>query len=422
MMSKNILLICTLFFLSANASEAINSDELKNINRKGQKDFASSDSNTTDVHRKQNREALWVDEVVLNHILKSQEETKEASGSYVGSSEKLAYNNIAAHMAIEKTGGNIGSAGGQNGASGGSSRETKIDKKPKVVLTGGYCRLLAPLEVNDLAQYGSFSCDLEGSRDKVRLTALIEPEHISKALVGRPLYIKTAKGKRYTIKDGVMMNAKQTSINIASVVNDYALARLIGEGAIDSSRIVSKYARDYLLAKQQSDIEQSVYYGDGNTTVGGLVYGSKPVVTTNRKPPKRRDYVNMAGIELVSKMVDLLGNAFLDKLSYLYKMNADTLYYVDIAVSTDEGMVGVDYTLDNLVAKSPRTIGEIRNNSAVTKSSSFVTTKGIEVKKEQDIDVKKVMQEMRSRDSSKDSSKSDVKKISDKRPKQYNLD
>jgi hypothetical protein len=51
-----------------------------------------------------------------------------------------------------------------------------------------------------------------------------------------------------------------------------------------------------------------------------------------------------------------------------------------------------------------------------------VTTKGIEVKKEQDIDVKKVMQEMRSRDSSKDSSKSDVKKISDKRPKQYNLD
>jgi len=67
-MSKNILLICTLFFLSANASEAINSDELKNINRKGQKDFASSDSNTTDVHRNQNREALWVDEIVLNHI------------------------------------------------------------------------------------------------------------------------------------------------------------------------------------------------------------------------------------------------------------------------------------------------------------------------------------------------------------------
>ena len=323
---------------------------------------SASDSETTEVNNERENVYLYNDEVVLNHILKSESEDKEV-GIVVGSVSPLAFDNVGNYkQKLEKE---------IEGRTEIASKEEKV--KDKYFFTGGYCRLLSPLKVETLAQYASFSCDLEGSDDKVRLTALIQPEHISKALIARPLYVKTAEGNRFLVANGVMMNATQNNINLASKVNDYKIERLLAKGAIESTNIVSNYAREYLEAKKQSDVVQTAYGDDRNSSSSALdqlLLGSRSGVATNTKAPSKKDYVNMAGIELVSKAVELLGTAFLDNLDYLYEMDADTVYYVDLMVSTSESMEGVSYNLSSLVNKSPRGFGQTDSSS-----SGEVTTK-----------------------------------------------
>lgn len=221
----------------------------------------------------------------------------------------------------------------------------------------GYCRVPYEVSVSRLAQFVSLTCNF--NKGEGVLTAMFVPDIYSKALIGKPLYV-TLNNKKYYVKGGVIMNALKTSINIASVVNDRKIERFIAQTGVDSANIVTKQALAYLQQKQQSETQSQAIYPDSNT--------SNPVVVTNTQAPHVKDYIQNATVQILSKIINNVSNTFFMNLPYLFKVNAHTVFYVNLYVTDEyEGLPNLSIKSDSLDISNPKGRKNIILNGGIEK-------------------------------------------------------
>ena len=225
----------------------------------------------------------------------------------------------------------------------------KKENKPKYkqFYINGYCVLNHMIEISRLSAIANLNCNF--NKGNGTLTTLLVPDIYSKAVVGKPLYItfNNKPNKKYFVIGGVLMNAQQTSINLASVVNDRKIDRFLAKTGIDSANIVTQNALAYLETKLQSNTQEQVTYLNTNN-------GITPVKTQNTKPPKVSDYLKVTALQLLSNLVKNVSDAFYQDLPYLFKINKNSMFYCDLYVTDEyQGLPSINKNTNNLVVKNP---------------------------------------------------------------------
>ena len=239
------------------------------------------------------------------------------------------------------------------------------EAQPDIQFLQGYCFLKNETTIERVAGYANLSCDFMDYGHGTLAVALT-PDFFSQALIATPLYLTLdSTNTRLVVQQGVVLNGMRTSINVASQVNDYLIQKIVAAGAITTSATVTKYAQEYLDELKQSREKQeggNIYY-DNN---GNLVQSQ---TTTNHEKPNKADYITGAAIELVSSLVSVLGNAYLDRLTYTFKVNKDTMLFADLQVDMNKkGMRGINFAPSNMILnQEPRfepSIGGIYNSNS----------------------------------------------------------
>ncbi|MDA3053530.1 hypothetical protein [Campylobacter sp. JMF_03 NE3] len=236
--------------------------------------------------------------------------------------------------------------------------------QPDIQFVQGYCFLKNETTIERVAGYANLSCDFM-DQGHGTLAVSLTPDFFSQALIATPLYLTLdSNNKRLIVQQGVVLNGARTSINVASQVNDYLIQKIVAASAITTSATVTKYAQEYLDELKQSREKQeggNIYY-DNN---GNLVQSQ---TTTNHEKPNKADYITGAAIELVSSLVNVVGNAYLDRLTYTFKVNKDTMLFADLQVDFNKkGMRGLNFAPSNMILNNePRfepSLGGIYNSS-----------------------------------------------------------
>jgi hypothetical protein len=239
--------------------------------------------------------------------------------------------------------------------------------QPDIRFLQGYCSLRNEVEIERIAGYATLSCDfMDYGRGLLSVT--LTPDFFSQALIATPLYVEL-NGKKMQVQQGVVLNGLRTSINVATSVNDYMIQKIVAAGAISSATVATRYAQDYLDALKSSRTSQS---SNVQSSGGGIVVTQD----TNTEKPKAGDYIAGAVVELVSSLASVIGNAYLDKISYSFKINKDTLMFADMQVDfKSKGMRGINYAPSNLIqTDEPRFTG---NTSAYSNGSSRSVAKQV---------------------------------------------
>ena len=239
--------------------------------------------------------------------------------------------------------------------------------KPDIKFVQGYCSLRNEVEIARIAGYATLSCDFMDYGQGL-LSVTLTPDFFSQALIATPLYVEI-NGKKMQVQQGVVLNGLRTSINIATSVNDYMIQKIMAAGAISSATVATKYAQDYLDALKSSRTSQS---SNVQSSGGGIVVTQD----TRTEKPKTGDYIAGAVVELVSSLASVIGNAYLDRVSYSFKINKDTLMFADMQVDfNSRGMRGVNYAPNNLIqTDEPRFTG---NTSAYSNGTSRSVAKQV---------------------------------------------
>ena len=248
--------------------------------------------------------------------------------------------------------------------------------QPDIRFTSAYCSVKNEVQIERIAGYAILSCDFD-LYGKGELAVTLTPDFYSLALVATPLHA-TIKGKKYLIREGAVLNATRTSINVATSVNDYKIEKMVAAGAVALGTTATEQARNYLAQYEASQVEQTA--GETITTNGTVI---TPNSTLNVNKPQASTYLAQAGIEFVSQLATMLGNAFLDNIPYSFKINKNTLLFADLSIDFNQnGVRGVGYAPSNLVlTDEPRMTAEgvwgVANNRNFAKEIPLDAKNGV---------------------------------------------
>lgn len=234
-------------------------------------------------------------------------------------------------------------------------REEK-DKKEKGFYTRGYCSFLNQVDVSDMVAFAEVECMLDNIGYS-KMSISIYPEHSSKALVAQALTVipdGIEQSDRYVVRKGVVLNGLRTGLNIASIVNDRKLEKMLAAGLLSTNYIVSDESLKYmdaLIASRKQESSQ-VIPGTG---------GSAPIVVqnSNTEKPRVQDSVTLAGIRLASSFIGILGESIINNLPYLYRIEKGQRIYFDGIVARNDasGQGGlIDFTNNTVVHKAKQDV------------------------------------------------------------------
>lgn len=216
-------------------------------------------------------------------------------------------------------------------------------KKPDIRYLQAYCTLRNETQIERVAGYATLSCDFM-NYGQGKLAVTLTPDFFSQALIATPLYVQFGN-KKLLVQEGVVLNGIRTSINVASTVNDYKIQKILAATGIATANSATKFAQQYLDALSQSRQKQTggdVIVGSGGTII-------TPTKTETEKPNKS-DYITGAAIEMVSNIVGIVGNAYLDSIPYTFRIQKDTMLFADLQVDfKKDGMRGIDFTPENMI-------------------------------------------------------------------------
>lgn len=236
-------------------------------------------------------------------------------------------------------------------------------EKPDIRALSGYCTLFNEATIERIAGYATLSCDFI-NYGRGQLTVALTPDFYSQALIASPLYINL-NNQRIPVQAGVVTNGVRTSINVATVVNDYKIEKIVAASGIAMANVATKYAQEYLEERKDSREEET----------GGEIIAQNGVIVqqpsrTNRKEPVKSDYITGAIIELTSNIVNIVGNAYLDSLPYTFKIDKDTIMYSDLQIDFNaKGIRGIDFAPANMIqADEPRY--NLNTNRFIDRSSA----------------------------------------------------
>lgn len=208
----------------------------------------------------------------------------------------------------------------------------------------GYCYLDEEVSVQKIASYVMLSCDLNQPIGHVTLGVSMVPEFYAKALIGNPLYIVKDE-ERVPIRNGVVMTKDRNSINLASIVNDNLLKKIMATSAYKGIGVAATQAQEYLNQKIASDTQQS----------SGIQGGLTPITTTvtNTRPPDPYTYIAVAGIQIVSQIAKIVGENYVQDLPFTFKIAKGRVFYVDLQFTPDENMEGYKMKENNIIKQAP---------------------------------------------------------------------
>lgn len=226
------------------------------------------------------------------------------------------------------------------------AEKEKYKKENFIKYGHGYCYLDKEIVVERLANYAYLSCNLNYPIGKVTLAISLVPEFYGSALIGNPLYVQKGE-KRIPIKNGVVMTKDKNSINLANLVNDRKLQKMVATGLYKSAQIATVQAQAYLQERIAARQIQETIVSPGG--VGGSVVST----TTNRIAPPKEDYYLAATFAIVGELSKIIGESFVKDLPFTFKAFKNSVYYVDLQFSEDGNMEGYKMKQDNLFKKEP---------------------------------------------------------------------
>lgn len=226
------------------------------------------------------------------------------------------------------------------------AEKEKYEKENFIKYGRGYCYLDKEIVVERLANYAYLSCNLNYPIGKVTLAISLVPEFYGSALIGNPLYVQKGE-KRIPIKNGVVMTKDKNSINLANLVNDRKLQKMIATGLYKSAQIATVQAQAYLQERIAARQIQETIVSPGG--VGGSVVST----TTNRIAPPKEDYYLATTFAIVGELSKIIGESFVKDLPFTFKAFKNSVYYVDLQFSDDENMEGYKMEENNLFKKEP---------------------------------------------------------------------
>ncbi|MDD4969881.1 MAG: hypothetical protein PHT07_10680 [Paludibacter sp.] len=214
----------------------------------------------------------------------------------------------------------------------------------------GYCYVHNDVEVEKIATYAYLSCDFSESIGKAELVVSLVPDFYAKALVAKPLYMnlvdQNRKKQRIPIVSGAVLTQDKLSINVANIVNDRKIEKLIATGTYTTLNAATQASQLYLTDLRASRVQQST---STTSSIGGLVTSS----ATNVQKPIASDYLVAGGLQVVSDLAKIIGESFVNNLPYTFKMNHDAILYADIELSDTRMLRGFDADVPNVIKKQP---------------------------------------------------------------------
>lgn len=218
--------------------------------------------------------------------------------------------------------------------------------EPRIEFISAYCTIPNEVVIERIASYTIARCDFDNYGPGF-MAITLTPDFFSQALIGTPLYVNFNNNQKFTVSDGAILNATRTSINIATSVNDYKIQKIVAATGLVTADVTTRYVQQYLNERKAARTQET---GGVNQVVDG-VNVQTPVIK-NTQQPKKEDYLAGAGIELVSGLIGIASNAFLDDLPYTFKIAKDTIIYVDARVDMNaKNMRGINYQPQNLIQK-----------------------------------------------------------------------
>lgn len=331
-----ISVCCLTALLSASSEQGRQSGE--NITTQINRDGIDVSGTTKNVgpERNENHEHNY-EEVTYQHFLMREESTPKVQASNAGEyafdvkaardkEEALEHQRKLEILALE-------------------NRRRDAIKKQMMGYTRGYCFLDREIFVEKIATYAYFECNFKKPFGTVELTVSVVPEFYAKALIGNPLYV-TKDGKRYPVKNGVILTKDKNSINIANFVDDYMTEKVSASLGINGLNAVAKQAQAYMVQRRASDNIQGVV-----TSSSGLNQSVTGYSRTRKPDPM--EYLVLAGIELLSTSAQIIGESYIKSLPYIFKVNKDSIFYADLQFADDNEMEGYKLQQPNIIKREP---------------------------------------------------------------------
>lgn len=214
----------------------------------------------------------------------------------------------------------------------------KDTSTPTSIFTQGYCRFKSDIEISRMSEYSYLDCDFN-ELGKGTLAVLLVPDFFAQAVVAQPLYIsitdKFGRETRLKATNGAVLNANRTSINLANVMNDHMLEKILASTAYKGGQTATTQAQAYLEAKKDARTKETInYVSTGDGTV-------EAVKTKNTEEPLKNDYITGAVVELISNSIQILGKSVLSSVKYTFKVNKDAVAYADLVITPDTSDIGL---------------------------------------------------------------------------------
>ena len=280
------------------------------------------------------RKMTGYDEALLEHIRMA---NNMPVSTQTGTDGKFAYDVEGYHISLQKEAAEQAREELQN-------RQDKNLAKEHIRYAKGYCFLSKDILVRRMATYAYFDCDFSEPIGRARLAVSMVPEYYAKALVGNPLYVSYGD-KRLPVANGVVLTKDKNSLNLANIVNDRLLEKIVVTSGYTGLGIVAQQAQNYLTDKSAARTQTT------STVSGGLT----PVVVqdTRTLQPRIEDYWAAASIQAISEIAKIIGENMVENLPYTFKADKGSIYFADLQFAYDGNMEGYKIRQSNIVKKEP---------------------------------------------------------------------
>lgn len=212
-----------------------------------------------------------------------------------------------------------------------TQKEKKEQDETPLFLTG-YCYVDNDILIERLPTYAYANCDFPNPYGKRVLAMTITPDFYSKAAIATPLYIED-EDKRLPVISGAVLTKDRSSINIANLVNDRKIEKIMTTAIYSTTQTATKVAQQYLAMKQQAatqTTQDTIATPSGTTTVSA----------TNTKEIPLSNYIVSGSIELVSSLSKVIGEAMINELPFTFKVYKDSILFVDLQMTGDSNIIG----------------------------------------------------------------------------------
>ena len=202
---------------------------------------------------------------------------------------------------------------------------------------GGYCIAMQRTELIKSSGFTTLDCDLnfgdEYGYRHAQVFASVYPDYKREIAIAIPIYATFDSGARATF-NGIILNNTKTSLNIANEVETYKIRQNVVKYGLAMSDVAYQYANAYLTQLQLSRINQEISYIPTQTSNGGVV--TTPVQTTNVEAPKAGEYLALAGIGLLDRLLAIGADNLMADTAPLFTIYKGNRVWIEGVVDFDK--------------------------------------------------------------------------------------